>query len=175
MNLHAPWRAEYIRLLGGKQKGCFLCRSRNQGLRGRDNLVLWRSGRCLVVLNRFPYTGGHLLVAPLRHIGSLKRLPPEVMGEMMELARDAAEVLARALKAEGFNIGLNLGRCAGAGLPGHLHLHVVPRWSGDTNFMATLGDVRVIPQSLFQLRRQLLRAAAELNLPRAAHGRRPAQ
>ena len=164
INIHAPWRMEYIRMLGDDQ-GCFLCRARDETARDEENLLLWRTGRCLVVMNRFPYTGGHLLIAPVEHVDSLEQLPGEAMREIMELVRDATGLLAHAIRAEGFNVGLNIGRCAGAGLPGHVHVHVVPRWSGDTNFMAVLGDVRVIPQALSDLRAELLSASEELGLP----------
>ncbi len=166
INIHAPWRMEYIRMLGGDDQGCFLCRARDETARDEENLLLWRTGRCLVVMNRFPYTGGHLLIAPVEHVDSLEQLPGEAMREIMELVRDATGLLAHAIRAEGFNVGLNIGRCAGAGLPGHVHVHVVPRWSGDTNFMAVLGDVRVIPQALRDLRAELLSASEELGLPR---------
>jgi len=166
INIHAPWRMEYIRMLGGQEEGCFLCRARDEKARDEENLLLWRTGRCLVVMNRFPYTGGHLLIAPAEHVDSLVGLPGEAMREMMELVRDTTRLLAHAIRAEGFNVGLNVGRCAGAGLPEHVHLHVVPRWSGDTNFMAVLGDVRVIPQALSDLRAELLSASEELGLPR---------
>ena len=170
-NIHAPWRMEYVEMLGDEQEGCFLCRARDETDRDEENLLLWRTGNCLAVLNRFPYTGGHLLIAPAEHLGSLGDLPGEVMREMMELSRDAARLLSHTIKAEGFNIGINIGRCAGAGLPDHLHLHVVPRWSGDTNFMSVLGDVRVIPQFLAELRRKLLQAGGKLKLPSVVYGR----
>ena len=165
VNIHAPWRIEYIKSLGGEDEGCFLCRARDQTNRDEENLLLWRTDNCLVVMNRFPYTAGHLLIAPAEHAGSLEDLPDEVLGEIMKLARDCQKLLACSIKAEGFNIGVNIGRCAGAGLPGHLHMHVVPRWSGDTNYMAVLGDVRIVQQSLRDLHRQLREASAELKLP----------
>jgi len=171
INIHAPWRIEYIRTLDDRQDGCFLCRARDETDREEDNLLLWRTGKCLVVMNKFPYTGGHLLIAPSEHVGSMDHLDGEVMRELMELTRDCLKLLSRTIRAGGFNIGINIGRCAGAGLPDHLHLHVVPRWSGDTNFMAVLGDVRIIPQSLKDLRQQLLRAGQELKLPSAVYGR----
>jgi ATP adenylyltransferase len=170
-NIHAPWRIEYIRLLGGRDDGCFLCRCRDEPARDAENLLLWRGGGCLVVMNRFPYTGGHLLIAPAEHVASMDDLSGQVMLEMMELVRDYQKVLARAVHCEGFNIGINIGRCAGAGLPGHLHVHVVPRWGGDTNFMAVLGDVRVIHQALGELRGELLAAAEALKLPEVSRAR----
>ena len=165
-NLHAPWRLEYIRLLAGDQKGCFICRALEQTEREEDNLLLWRSAHCVVVMNMFPYTGGHLLVAPRKHVGELAGIPTEALCEMMELTADCTSLLQATIQAEGFNIGMNIGRCAGAGLPDHAHLHIVPRWSGDTNFMSVLGDVRVIPQSMRELRRDLLAKARQLGLPR---------
>jgi ATP adenylyltransferase len=171
MNIHAPWRIEYIRMLADETAGCFLCRARDETDRDEENLLLWRTDNCIVVMNRFPYTAGHLLIAPAGHIGSLEDLSGEAMREMMALSRDCLKLLQRAIQAQGFNVGINIGRCAGAGLPEHLHLHVVPRWSGDTNFMAVLGDVRVIPQCLKDVRRKLLEAGEELNLPSVAYGR----
>ena len=165
VNIHAPWRIEYIRMLADEDEGCFLCRARDETDRDAENLLLWRTDQCVAVLNRFPYTGGHLLIAPREHVGAMDKLPSETLREMMELTRDSVKVLGEAISAEGFNIGFNIGRCAGAGLPGHIHLHVVPRWRGDTNFMAVLGDVRVIPQALAELRDALLAAAEKLHLP----------
>jgi ATP adenylyltransferase len=178
-NLWAPWRTEYIQALssaegageGGGKEGCFLCRYRRQPRSDRKNLVLWRGPRTLTVLNRFPYTGGHSMVAPLQHVGGLGDLDEPTMLEMLAVLRDLPRVLTAAIGAEGFNIGINLGRCAGAGLPGHLHAHVVPRWSGDTNFMAVFGDVRVIPQSLESLYDAIRQAARELGLPAISKGK----
>jgi len=170
VNLHAPWRFEYIRQLSAPDEGCFLCRARDDADQDAENLLLWRAAGCVAVLNRFPYTAGHLLIAPDDHVGRLADLPDETLGAMMALARDGVAVLERVVRAEGFNVGLNLGHCAGAGLPGHVHLHVVPRWRGDTNFMAVIDDVRVIPQSLADLREAMLAEAARLNLPSVEHG-----
>lgn len=150
----APWRLAYIASAKDEDKkqnagDCFLCRYRDAGESAdAENLVLARGASSIVVLNRFPYNNGHLLVAPLAHKGGLGDLDD---GEMLDCTRQLQrmiEVYRKAISAEGFNIGLNLGRIAGAGLPGHLHWHLVPRWSGDTNFMPVLADVNVIPQSL---------------------------
>ena len=165
-NLWAPWRIEYIQSLAEDDDGCFLCRYRDEPSKDIENLLLWRGKGCFAVMNRFPYTGGHMLVAPLEHVGELEDLSGAVMCEMMEMVRDLQIVLKRTIGAQGFNVGMNIGRCAGAGLPGHLHLHVVPRWGGDTNFMSVLGDIRVIPQALSQLYQQLQAAAVELKLPK---------
>lgn len=166
-NLHAPWRIEYINMLNEENEGCFLCRARDEAGRDAENLLLWRAKNCIVVMNRFPYSAGHLLIAPAGHIGDMTDLDDDTLAEMMQLARDSQKLLAHSIRADGFNIGINSGRCAGAGLPGHLHMHVVPRWNGDTNFMAVLGDVRIVSQSLTELYQQLRKASAELNLPGA--------
>lgn len=164
-NLWAPWRMEYIAGLGpGGDDGCFLCQVIGTPQEDEQNNVLWRSARTLVLLNLFPYSSGHVLVTPTAHLAEPEDLSDEVLLELMQRTRDAKRVLQAALAAQGFNIGLNLGRCAGAGLPGHLHLHVVPRWSGDINFMAVLGDVKVMPQSLVEVRHLFLAKAAELGL-----------
>lgn len=166
VNIWAPWRMEYIESLSGPDDGCFLCHYRDNPQEDSENLVVWRGQNCFVVMNRFPYTGGHLLVSPLAHVASLSDLDRDTMCEIMEMTRDCQELLSKAVNAQGFNVGINVGRCAGAGLPGHLHVHVVPRWEGDTNFMPVFGDVRVIPQSLDRLYEQLISTCKEQNLPR---------
>jgi ATP adenylyltransferase len=167
-NIWAPWRIEYIESLCAGGAGCFLCEIREAPERDDENLLIWRGRRCLTVLNRFPYTGGHSLVAPLEHLPSLADIDAEAVLEMMAMVRDVQQAISRAIRAQGFNIGINIGRCAGAGLPGHLHVHVVPRWPGDTNFMHVFGDVRVIPDALEKLRDKIRQAAEELNLPALA-------
>jgi len=171
LNIHAPWRIEYINMLSKEEQGCFLCRIRDEKDNDAENLLLWRAKHSMVVMNRFPYSAGHLLIAPYEHIGQLEQLSSDAMLEMMRLACDAQKLLTTSIKAEGFNIGMNIGHCAGAGLEGHIHLHVVPRWGGDTNFMAVLADVRIISQSLTDLYRQLQRTSSELNLPQVNFGR----
>jgi ATP adenylyltransferase len=167
-NLWAPWRIEYVRSLDESDEGCFLCRARDDEVNDEENLVLWQTDRCLVVMNRFPYSSGHMLVCPVEHIATLDELTGETMREMMELVRDLQVLLRDVVRPHGFNAGINFGNCAGAGLPGHLHMHVVPRWSGDTNFMAVLGNVRVIPQSLRALYAELREGSARLGLPRVS-------
>jgi len=147
-------------------KGCFLCKYWQEPESDEQNLVLWRAARCMAVLNRFPYTSGHLLIAPAEHVGELEDLPADLLAEMMMLTQDALRTLRETIHPQGFNVGVNLGRCAGAGLPGHIHLHVVPRWEGDTNFVPVLTDVRVIPQSLESLYRSVKEVAERLDLPR---------
>lgn len=164
-NIWAPWRMEYIHSLGGESGGCFLCDYAAAPDKDTENLVLWRTDDFFVVLNRFPYTNGHLLVAPRSHKGDLSDFADAQLAELMQHTRQAKALLTNVVGAHGFNIGINFGRCAGAGLPDHLHVHVVPRWNGDTNFMAVLGGVRVIPDGLNQCYARLKDGAARLNLP----------
>ncbi len=163
-NVWAPWRMEYIRQACEPEPGCFLCAYAGMPDADAAHYVLWRSAAVLVLLNRYPYTNGHLLVAPQAHVGALDALDEAVLCEMTRRLRDAVRVLREVVQAEGFNIGMNLGRCAGAGLPDHVHWHVVPRWSADTNFMSVVGNARVIPQSLDDVYDQLRRKATELGL-----------
>jgi ATP adenylyltransferase len=146
---------EYIRALaksGGEQR-CFLCDAVNAASHEerRARLVLWSTEHSIVLINLFPYTNGHLLIAPKAHKPDLEQLSRDELLDLQLQTTRCVEVLKRALSPQGFNIGINLGRCAGAGLPGHLHQHVVPRWGGDTNFMTVLGEVRVVPQAIDQL------------------------
>jgi ATP adenylyltransferase len=164
-NLWAPWRAEYIQGLS-KAGDCFICHYLNEPQNDDSNFVLWRSGRSIVVLNRFPYNNGHLLIAPVRHIGELEETDEAELLELTKLMRETKRLLSIAIKPHGFNIGMNFGRCAGAGLPEHLHIHIVPRWDGDTNFMSTCSDTRVISQSLDELYRLLKEISQEHKLPR---------
>lgn len=163
-NLWAPWRMEYIDGLGGDD-ACFLCRAFENPQDDAKNFVLWRREHTLAVLNRWPYSSGHVLVAPRLHVPQPEDLPDDVLLDLMRATRDAKRVLQAALGAQGFNIGINLGRCAGAGLPDHLHQHVVPRWGGDTNFMPVLSDAKVMPQSLEAVRDLFLAKAREMGLP----------
>ena len=144
--------------------GCFLCEAaavRVPSDEAKQCLVLLRDGRGVVMLNRYPYTNGHLMVAPLGHIGDLTDLTSSQRGDLIELTAIAETALKTAVNAQGVNIGVNIGRCAGAGLPGHLHVHIVPRWNGDTNFMRTVGCVRVIPEALEQSYARLAQSLKE--------------
>ena len=145
--LWAPWRIEYIR--GEKEDGCFLCRMFAEDT-DRENLVLFRGKTCVISMNRYPYNSGHLMVSPIRHIAGLDELTAEEDKEFSELTRRAVAALRGALQPEGFNIGINLGAAAGAGLKDHLHRHIVPRWVGDTNFMPVIGDTHVVPEALLE-------------------------
>ena len=146
--LWAPWRLEYIR--SRKDKGCFLCRAFEDS-DDRNNLILKRAERCGVVMNRYPYNNGHLMIAPYRHVGDITDLTEPEHLETMLLLSETLRGLRQTIRPDGFNVGINLGKAAGAGLEDHVHLHVVPRWNGDTNFMAVSADVKVIPQSLLEM------------------------
>jgi len=147
--LWAPWRLAYVEKKPPPVAGddCFICNALAQS-DDRENLVAARRPRAVVMLNKFPYNNGHLLVAPLDHKARLDELDDDELLGLQHALREFIAVIERAMKPEGFNVGLNLGKVAGAGLPGHLHWHIVPRWNGDTNFMPVLADVRVIVQSL---------------------------
>jgi ATP adenylyltransferase len=147
--LWAPWRLSYVAAAKppSADDPCFIC----QGLAAEDDrrhLIVRRTPRSVVVLNRYPYNNGHLLVAPRAHKGRLEELDSDELLETMETLRRMVRVLDGRMRPDGYNIGVNLGRAAGAGLPGHLHWHIVPRWEGDTNFMPLIADVKVIAQSL---------------------------
>jgi ATP adenylyltransferase len=166
-NLWAPWRMEYIRsLMDEEDEGCFLCRYWRHPESDAVNHVLWRTQSTLVVMNRFPYTTGHVLIAHGHHKGGITDLSLEELTDISRGIRDAVGVLEQALSPQGFNIGYNIGQCAGAGLPDHLHAHIVPRWSGDTNYMPVIGDVRVMPESLEAVHAQLVKAADAAGLRR---------
>jgi ATP adenylyltransferase len=142
----APWRLSYVKEARDSDE-CIFCTKPAQG-DDRAALIIHRGSRCYVILNLFPYTNGHLMVAPYEHVGRVQEIEPEVMAEMIGLAQQAMTVLERVYEPEGFNVGINQGRVAGAGVEGHIHLHVVPRWAGDNNYMPVVADTRVMPQSL---------------------------
>ena len=155
-HLWAPWRLAYVAApkAPGAEEPCFICRGLGED-DDRRNLIAWRTPRSVVQLNRYPYNNGHLLVAPHAHKGRLDELTPdEILDTQLTLTRMAG-LLGELMRPDGYNIGLNLGRAAGAGLPGHLHWHLVPRWHGDTNFMPVVSDTRVIVQSLDALHQLL--------------------
>jgi len=141
----APWRKQYLQ--NGNNNGCFLC-DIFQSDQDQHNLVLFRTPSVFVVMNKYPYTNGHLMVVPAYHTGNLDELASTIRQECFETTNRAIKWISRALKPQGYNIGMNLGKVAGAGLESHLHIHIVPRWSGDANFMTTVHQTRVISESL---------------------------
>ena len=153
-HLWAPWRIRYI--LGEKETGCFFCR-KSQEADDAKNHILIRDRNCFALFNTYPYNAGHLMVTPYKHTGELDDLSDQELTELMLLMRRCKQLLARAIKPHGFNIGLNLGRPAGAGVLDHVHIHIVPRWDGDTNFMPVLADTHVVPQALDELYEMLKR------------------
>jgi ATP adenylyltransferase len=147
-NLWAPWRMEYI--LGfkdGKKSACIFCERFPQN-DDTKNLILFREQHCFVIMNRFPYNSGHLMVVPYRHTGNLQDLSDEENLELMKVLQICQKVLKKGMKPQGYNIGMNLERVGGAGVEDHLHWHIVPRWNGDTNFMPVIGDTKVISEAL---------------------------
>ncbi|MFH1690948.1 MAG: HIT domain-containing protein [Candidatus Omnitrophota bacterium] len=151
--LWAPWRIQYIKNFK-KEKGCLFCRV-FKSKQDAKNLVIFRSQNTLVMLNLYPYNNGHLMVAPIRHVATLELLKPDEIADLMQCVNKAKLLLDKTLKPEGYNIGCNVNRIAGAGFDQHLHIHIVPRWAGDTNFMTPLCNTRVISQSLHELYEEL--------------------
>jgi len=146
--LWAPWRFEYIKSSGeSNAQGCIFVDLPAQN-NDRENLILVRGKHAFVILNRFPYTSGHLMVAPYRHTSDMGELHDDELLEINQLVRDCLKWITAAFHPDGFNVGVNLGSAGGAGIPSHIHWHIVPRWNGDTNFITSVGNVRVIPQSL---------------------------
>ena len=145
--LWAPWREAYITAPKHEKQGCIFC-DKPRTECDEEAYILYRAPRTFVMLNTFPYNPGHLMVAPVRHVGELTELTEEELVDAGRLQQRAVQALRDAMNPQGFNVGMNLGRVAGAGVPGHLHWHVVPRWNGDTNFMPVTGHTRVLPESL---------------------------
>jgi ATP adenylyltransferase len=145
----------------GDEGTCIFC-DRAEAGSDADGLVLKRGGKSFVIMNRYPYTTGHLMVAPYRHVGRLIDLGEVECAEVIGLVRQCEAVLRRALNPDGFNVGVNIGRCAGAGFPGHVHFHVVPRWEGDTNFMPVVSETKVLPETLTDTYRKLVDAWREI-------------
>ncbi len=146
--LWRPWRMQYIRMAQGEGgKECIFCTKPAED-DDRSNLILHRGGRCFIIMNLFPYNTGHLMVSPYRHVGDLEHLDPEEREELMRLTVLSVRCIKEAMQPHGFNLGMNLGKVSGAGYDQHLHMHVVPRWEGDTNFMPVVAGAKVMPESL---------------------------
>ena len=144
-HLWAPWRMEYI--LGKKEPGCIFCPDTRQGT-DEDNLILFKGRLTMVMMNKYPYNNGHLLVSPLRHVSCLDNLKIEELTDLMLKIKASLQFIKEEMHPDGFNVGLNIGETAGAGMAEHLHFHIVPRWNGDTSYMTVLGEIRVIPEHL---------------------------
>ncbi len=147
--LWAPWRHDYVTTPADGKSECVFCEvGESNSSNDRENLILHRAQHAFVVLNRYPYINGHLMVVPFRHVGDISSLTREERSEIMELIVQSEEALRMGMKCQGMNGGWNIGSAGGAGIPGHLHVHILPRWNGDTNFMTTVGAIRVVSQSL---------------------------
>lgn len=161
-----PWRMDYVS--GPKEEACFFCAA-IESTDDTANLVVARRPHALAILNRYPYNSGHVMIAPLRHVALLADLSADERLGIMDLLTETVEVLDVEMRPDGCNVGINLGRAAGAGVPGHLHVHAVPRWVGDTNFMPVLGETMVLPEALETTQRRLhARFAADAEAAAAA-------
>ena len=155
-HLWSPWRMKYIRRQK-TPKGCVFCDAGQQE-DGEDNLIVARGDRAFVILNRYPYTSGHIMIVPLNHVGTFEKMDEETCTEVMRLIRQGISALDRVYKPDGYNMGANLGASAGAGVKNHIHFHLVPRWGGDTNYMTSIGGTRVLPEDLSETLERLMNA-----------------
>lgn len=156
--LSAGWRMEYI---GKSDDGtCIFCEKPKN--KDQEVLIVKRGCLAYVLMNLYPYTTGHLMVAPYRHVGRIADLNDQELCEIMRLVSWCEKVLSKAIHPDGFNVGMNIGKCAGAGYPGHIHMHIVPRWEGDTNFMPIVGEVKVLPETLIETYNKIIRASLEI-------------
>jgi ATP adenylyltransferase len=161
--LFSPWRSAYIQTFSekkNKSRACLFCSMANE-TPNTDNLIAWRGKYCFVVLNRFPYNSGHLMIVPYRHMSRFGKLSGEEHGEIMMLTGKCIKALESVSKPQGFNFGANLGKTAGAGIDKHIHFHLVPRWNGDTNFMPVLSDVKLVSESMIDMYQKLRQALKE--------------
>jgi ATP adenylyltransferase len=160
-NLWAPWRMAYIAPKTPQPQGCVFCIQPADD-RDAERYILHRGDHCFMMLNLYPYNNGHLMIVPYQHVGTIEKLDAATLTDLMEQAQLALRALSLTMKPEGFNMGINEGKVAGAGFADHVHLHVVPRWNGDTNFMPVLADVKVIPEYLDNVYKQLKAVLATL-------------
>lgn len=162
--LWSPWRSQYIDSLtdtNNKQNsGCFLCDAMHNPDKDEENLVVARREHCFVIMNRYPYNSGHILIVPMQHTGDMAALSGNHLACIMNTIRESTVIMQELFSPDGLNIGANIGRAAGAGLPDHIHFHVLPRWNGDTNFMATFADIKVVSSSMEETRSKLTAAFA---------------
>ncbi|ROL56556.1 HIT domain-containing protein [Bacteroidetes/Chlorobi group bacterium Naka2016] len=155
--LWSPWRTKYIESFSEKDKDniCFICEAVNLPNEGKERLVVHRTNNSIVLMNKFPYNAGHLLVSPLKHTGTLDDLNQQELLDLIATVRFSIKVLQIVMKPHGFNVGINIGRVAGAGLPDHIHFHIIPRWNGDTSFISVISDTKVISQSMEEIYEKL--------------------
>ncbi|HSP62695.1 MAG TPA: HIT domain-containing protein [Pyrinomonadaceae bacterium] len=149
--LWSPWRHAYIAAAGAEMAGgagCILCEVHRNPADDEKNFIVRRASRNFVILNLYPYISGHMMIAPYDHLGEFHSAPKETTDEMMDLAKRCQAALSEVYHPQGFNLGMNLGRAGGAGIPDHIHLHIMPRWTGDTNFISTVGETRVLSEDL---------------------------
>ncbi|WP_456370666.1 HIT family protein [Geoglobus sp.] len=160
--IFAPWRIRYI--TSPKHDGCIFCDFPREN-RDEERLIVHRGETCFVIMNNYPYNPGHVMISPYRHVGEIEKLEERELLEMMVLAQKTVEVIKRVMSPDGFNLGINLGKVAGAGIEDHIHLHIVPRWNGDTNFMPVIADVRVIPEAVEETYKKLKDGFEKLTSP----------
>lgn len=160
-NLWAPWRMAFIEPKIPPKSGCIFCTQPAEH-HDPEHHILHRGERCFMMLNLYPYNNGHLMIAPYEHVGSLEQLDPTTLGELMAQAQLALRALGTTMHPDGFNMGINQGKAAGAGFADHIHYHIVPRWHGDTNFMPVLADTKVIPEHLDLIYQKLLEALKDI-------------
>ena len=147
--LYTPWRMKYVATTRAQVDDCVFCAKCHDGPeRDRENFLVYRGQTVFTIMNIFPYNTGHLMILPYQHVATLAEVPPDVQFELITLATYFTELLTNLMRSDGFNIGINIGRAAGAGIDSHLHVHIVPRWSGDSNFMPVIGETRVLPEEL---------------------------
>ena len=151
-HIWAPWRIEYIQM--EKPEGCILCQKPREN-KDAINYILYRGGKNFIIMNSYPYNPGHLMIAPYRHVANLEELTNDELHEHFEIVSRSIKLLRQAFKPDGFNIGINIGKVAGAGIEDHFHTHIVPRWQGDTNFMPVISDARVLPEALAETYKKL--------------------
>ena len=156
--LWAPWRASYVEK---PEETCIFCEKTGEN-KDEENLIILRGQRSFIILNRYPYNTGHLMIAPYRHVANVEDLTEEEVMEIFKLLRESIKAVKKAFKPDGFNIGVNIGKVAGAGIEGHIHIHVVPRWLGDTNFMPVTANTKVMPISLNETYERIKRAMQSL-------------
>ncbi|MCS7138427.1 MAG: HIT domain-containing protein [Candidatus Caldarchaeum sp.] len=161
--LWAPWRMAYIKEAKKEEAGCIFCAAANEQS-DKKTYIVYRGKASFIIMNLYPYNNGHVMVTPHRHVGSVEELNEEEMFEIMKLIKLAVKAITKAMKPEGFNIGANIGRSAGAGIEDHIHFHIVPRWRGDTNFMTIVSDTRVLPETIEQTYRKLVDSIAEIDV-----------